>query len=526
MKLNFYFFLLFISVSFSLSAQQKPTIPFMRLIWHENIDKTQKNIDKLDRVEDKTVTVVGNEQATKDATAAFAEIDVIQTAIESNDSYDNNAKIKFLRGLNEVLTAFELNVRAGRGLNNKQLPQLVSAFRTAMPLERYNNSIVDVIEANPIDIGQILLNSFAFSKNVDITKAREVILRKTLENDPSKILPTLAANPDVSFADSLIKVVAYTKPEDLYTYAQANNELGRRIKRQEDPLIKMINNLATKQTGRLYFPFLDNLYKGKVTMEEIEKSMDNKYKYFRLLVNTEIDYAGRLHSGDTPMVRTTLTGMIKKKAVDEFINVINGLHDSPDNIRMKDVEPLNAQELYYICVNGDPEIYTSSYLKVYDRIWQRMKSPNSDSLLRSVNFDAFKKFIKMAAGYNTLDHFLKNMDKGNAEILMRAFASGLEKTDNLEDAVDVADSYASISNPELRKLILEEVQSSYKELSTTTNRRGIAIYDILSNLFQSMDSTKNVDVSAKFGIPPVYSVSNSALKDTAGRIIIQQFFRR
>src|SRR4051812_42445003 len=189
------------------------------------------------------------------------------------------------------------------------------------------------------------------------------------------------------------------------------------------------------------------------------------------------------------MAMGALTGMLKTKAVGEFIDEINGLHDAPDNIRMKKVERLSPQELYYLCVMGETEIYTSSYLKVYERIFQRMKNPNSDSLLMSVNFDHFKKFIKMAANYNTLDNFLKRMDKGNAEILMRAFAGGLERTGNLEDAVDVADSYASISDPTLRKLILDEVQANLNQQNKDDNKRGLAIYDLLNNIFLSLDSS-------------------------------------
>ena len=47
----------------------------------------------------------------------------------------------------------------------------------------------------------------------------------------------------------------------------------------------------------------------------------------------------------------------------------------------------------------------------------------------------------------TLNDFLGRMDKQNAETLMKAFVIGLEKprkTNDLEDAVDVADSYSSI----------------------------------------------------------------------------------
>ena len=59
----------------------------------------------------------------------------------------------------------------------------------------------------------------------------------------------------------------------------------------------------------------------------------------------------------------------------------------------------------------------------------------------------------MAAGYNKLDEFLKTMPE-NSEKLMQAFVAKLETTGTLEDAVDVADSYGSITNPELQQSML------------------------------------------------------------------------
>ncbi len=57
-----------------------------------------------------------------------------------------------------------------------------------------------------------------------------------------------------------------------------------------------------------------------------------------------------------------------------------------------------------------------------------MKEPRADSLLLSVNGDYFRKFIKMAAGYNTLNDFLGKMDNANVTTTMKAFAIGLEAT--------------------------------------------------------------------------------------------------
>jgi hypothetical protein len=151
-----------------------------------------------------------------------------------------------------------------------------------------------------------------------------------------------------------------------------------------------------------------------------------------------------------------------------------------------------------------------------------MKMNNAaDTLMMAVNFDHFKKWIKMAAGYNTLDDFLKRMDSANATMLMKNFVKDLDKNTTLEDAVDVADSYASISNTSLRKFILNEVQTNQAQANT---ERAKNIYNILNVIFLSMDSTNKVDITAALGIQPVHFVPISLLKDTSGRVVIEQYF--
>lgn len=518
-----FLFLLLVVLALQTSAQ-RPVVPLMRKIFHENVDKTQKAIDRLDKREDHFFRATSDTEINQQISySLFNKVDQIQDNIEADTALDANQKVKFIRSLNEALASFEKGFTAG-DLKGDQLPDLINAYQDAMNLEKRGLTIKPVLLDNEYEIGDILVKCFAFQKNPGINESRESLLLKSIQKHPEKTLQILRLNPNAAFADSLVKVVARTQQEDIYSYAQSNTELGKKIQSSSDPLVKTIASLAGMKEGRLYFPFLDNLYKERVTLDEINRDKTDEYKYFRLLVNTEINYSERLRNRDTPMAMDALTAMLAQKAKESFVNVINGLHDSPDNIRMKKVEPLNAQELYYLCVMAETEIYTSSYLKVYERIFQRMKNPNSDSLLMSVSFDHFKKFIKMAANYNTLDNFLKRMEKGNAEILMRAFASGLEKTNSLEDAVDVADSYASISDPNLRNLILDEVQSNLKQQNKDANRRGLAIYNLLDNIFLSLDTTKNIDISAKFGIPPIYIVNNNSLKNSKGKIIIQQFF--
>src|SRR5690606_2983471 len=147
-----------------------------------------------------------------------------------------------------------------------------------------------------------------------------------------------------------------------------------------------------------------------------------------------------------------------------------------------------SEELYYLAVLGEDEIYTSSYTNgVYKMMFQKMTVASGDSLLLRLNFDHFRKFIKLAAGYNTLDHFLGTMKKDNAIALMRAFALRLENTRDMEEPVDRADSYGSIRNADIRNIVLNEISNGKEENTRKENKKGVVIYDILQTLFASSD---------------------------------------
>jgi hypothetical protein len=233
-------------------------------------------------------------------------------------------------------------------------------------------------------------------------------------------------------------------------------------------------------------------------------------------------------NGDTAITMFGANGlrdMLERKARQHFVTPINELHEKPEAIRMKAIDSLSPVDIYYMIVTNESEIYTSSYKHSFNRMLQRLgKKPATDSLLLSVNFDYFKKFIKMAANFNKLDTFLALMPSGNAESLMKAFVGRLETTNSLEDAVDVADSYSSINNKKLLSNILKYVDDNKQRCTNDDNKRGKIIYSILKTIFLSADSTNKIDLNAELGIPPVYSIDNKVLMDDSGRIVQQVFF--
>ncbi|HMH31402.1 MAG TPA: hypothetical protein VK543_00140, partial [Puia sp.] len=521
---------------FALSAglyAQPANYPFKvdqsRMLWHDNVDREQKRLLALDGKADDSITMSKDENVNLQiADALIRQVDETQKQIELDSVMSAQSKIKYLRSLETMIRGYNNNYRK-RDFPPSMAPALMSAFKKAMVLDMKNSSIEPVIEENSYGVGKILVECFLLpSENIGVRASRSDLLRKYCELHPDEILTVLSSNPELPSSDSLIIVAGYRNPKKLYDYAAARTQLASRIRNSRDSLVSTVYRMANSKSGQMYFPFLDNLIKGKITIDEINRVKNDGLSYYKLLVKTRMEYANRLlpPTRDTALEMGALTTMLENKGKDIFVREINALHTATNPaIRFKILEKLSPQELYYLIVLSEDEIYTSSYLGVYDRIFQRMAVPRGDSLIMQLHGDYFRKFIKMAAAYNKLDHFLATMDKDNAGTVMKAFIIGLERT-NEEDAVDVADSYSSIyeKNPALARFVLSEVKWNYNRNMLNNDKKGTIIYDLLQTLFESADTTKNVDLSAKLGIPPVYSISFDALADDSGRVIQQAFF--
>lgn len=502
--------------------------PIGRVLWHDRIDREQKNALRADGRADQLFYAGNNEDINYFVTEALTQrIDALQCKIEKDSLIGDQKKKGYLLGIERILKSFIIEYR-NRQFTPSRFPSLLQTFETAMEEDERGQNVESLIEQSPYEIGKLLVTSQAFDRNPGIKSAHNILVRKYCQLHPDRIFITLRDNPDVPFRDSLIKVAGYKNPRHLYDYAAANNTLGFAIRKIDDPFIQTVSKMATSSgSGQLYFPFLDNLIKGKMKLSDIDAVKDDDASYYKLLVKTKMDYVQRMLQGEQILEMESLTEMMEKKGRDVFINTINGLHESPDAVRFQILQQLNAQELYYLTIAGETVMYTSSYVHgIYPIMMQKIGN-RGDSLLMSVGFDRFKKFIKIAAGYNTLSDFLSTFpDKEKARTLMTAFVNNLEKSSGLEDGVDVADSYASIveSIKPVAVDMLNNVKFNYDRNVAAGNKRGMVMYNLLYKLFESATDS-SVDLSTEFGIPPVYNINyESLVADSAHEVVMQVFF--
>ncbi|HUZ57705.1 MAG TPA: hypothetical protein VMU83_02880 [Hanamia sp.] len=509
-------------------------IPLSRQIFHDRIIAEQKLADEADGHLDGIIKVSNNPDVNLQVTdAIIRKVNVLRNDIEiNNDIPTNNDKVRYLRYLEDLLRDFITNWKTHQ-LNPALAPSLVHNFHEIFDANIKGENMAPLIQKAPYEVG--VINASIFEDNPGYNQCKIILFRKFCKLYPDKILANIGPYVNEPFADTLVIDAFKNSPSQLYSYAQSSgSKQGRLIRRINDPRIKTVVQLSAKNRALFYFPFMDNLISGKLTMADIEKvagSSDKNYDsvgYYKLMVRTEINYYARLVKGDTPVAMFGANGlldMLKAKAIQHFIDPINLLHENPNPaIRFKAIQPLDAQDLYYMMTLGENEIYTSSYKYSFDRMIQKMGPvPHGDSLLISLHFDHFKKFIKMAAGYNKLDEFLKTMTE-NSEKLMQAFVAKLETTGSLEDAVDVADSYGSITNPQLQQSMLQNVEWNEQRCIKEDNERGRKIYSVLKIIFLSADPKNGIDLSKEIGIPPIYTVDYNYLADDSGRIIEQVFF--
>ena len=500
-------------------------IDIRRVKLHEDIDGLQSRICALDGKPDKMIVISRDLDLDLLLTDIYTrQTDALQLEIEKNPAADHRIKVKYLSGLNmlleELLKSFRSNV-----LPATEASTLLDAYRQYMGLDISGMGIAGIVDHFPYNVNRMLLGeNSVFFENPALDSSRVIMFRQFAVLHPDQALSRIEPYLNASFADSLIVVSAHQFPSSFYNYASAAaTPIGKKIRSIDDTLVKLITGIADESAGRLIFPFLHSILKGRIAVDSIKSTATDQLAYYKLLVKTQIQFMDDMLAGDTPILVQEMGTMIKRKAEEIFINEINALHDEPEAVRFKILEPLGAAELYYIIVTGEDVIYTSSYTGVYNRMMACMQKRGGDALLMDVRFDRFKKFIRMAAAYNKLDLFLSSMPAANAQLLIKGFVRGLEKNLDLEDAVDVADSYGSISNKAIRDLVKVEISKNLEQQQSLANGRGIAIYDILKLLFMSASDSSQL-LSIKYGIPPVYALPLSNLSDSAGRIVEQVFF--
>jgi hypothetical protein len=494
-----------------IQTEQMPTISAMRQLSHDYIINSVKELVSLASINSDSVTRnrIGQQ--------------ILKTRIwvETNPALSDNEKYKWLRGINNLLFDLHTQLKTNK-ISAEKIVAVINAFSTAMLQSAKGLNIEHLIDLENSVTGNLILSTGSFTDNVGYAAARDRLVLKACKNNPNQILQILdAQGAAISFnryADSLLIAAAYTNAEAVYNYAASPSALGKKIQSNNHPLMKWIGRLAYMKTGRYYFPFLDELYTGKLSVDAITPLIteDQAENYYKLLVQTRINQVERKKLGVKLVAEQALLTRLKGRVMELYVNSINGLHQiERSSIRFKKLEHLTAVELYYIAVLGADELYTSSFVSgVYPAIVKKLAGSPTDILFERVHQDYCRKFISIAANYNTLQDFLAAMSIEAHSYYMRSFVANLDKSPTLEDAVDVANAFSSIVDTGLQNLLQTEIRKNTSS----------PLYKALDTLFTAVLKKDNEYIANSIGLEATRDLRFSILKSSNKKVIIRQFF--
>jgi hypothetical protein len=488
-------------------------------MYHKDIIKLIKRLDYLDGKEDNEVKNYLNENDD-----AFINKYILQATQHARFYIENETFDK------STATNFYIKKKYLAQIKDNVQQFLTNLKKQQFPLDSFKNMMIrteDLAEATKLGTFSGFTNAHLdiatyFNKNLFANDAAitDALMNELCMTNPQMLGSNLKALKKYKNMCNVFNYLAINKSNEILNYITSTSVEKDIILECPNALIQYMNELATKTSKPLRTIAMLGAYQRKeITIDQMNAIANNDHLYFQELI--------KLHQSKELICRNVIERDLKLMALD-FTRTMNELHESNENTRFKCLENLSIEELYYIIIFGNAEIYTSSYLGTYKRLMTRLQPKTGYDLIEIIQRDKFRTFIRMCANFNTLENFLTTMSKEQKYQLMNAFVSklGEKQTVFLEEAVNVADSFGSITDPELLQYLKQQTTQQYNEYVAARNEKVGNIYKILKTLFlnDGKDSISN-DTKNELKLPSINVVNSNQLHwDTVNTVYEQMFF--
>src|SRR5215510_13740311 len=149
--------------------------PKNRELFHDYVDKQQREILKSDGKADSEFRPSPDDEVNFLLTnAVISKTDWVQYRIEKDTALSSQAKIKYLRGLENLLKYFNNTWRRGT-VRPTQLPVIIDEYEKCMRADIANTGIDLIIDQLPYEVGLNLVNSGAFDKNNGYSNCEDIL---------------------------------------------------------------------------------------------------------------------------------------------------------------------------------------------------------------------------------------------------------------------------------------------------------------------------------------------------------------
>ena len=319
-------------------------------------------------------------------------------------------------------------------------------------------------------------------------------------SSPNKIFDKYYQFADESYADTVITTAALVAPVLAKKFILPGNAINLALQRSDKPEIKMLFTI-TREYGKKSnaYLFIGEIVSGKWSLKQADSIGSKPESLFRALLESR---------KSNQLAASYSTEFELEIAALKLVRVVNDLHnETEESVRFKGVSALSAEQLYALMVYSEEEIFTSSFNGIFSRFMTKLGKQNGYRFLEKMNFLHFRTLVKMSAAYSSLNKFLASMNKSQADSLLQRFAKDLEQDQNdLSQAVQVADTYASLQDSLSLRILRQTISDEYNRCNKSGITRGRNIYGLLLNLFadkKTFNENWFRNISGQYKLPPL-----------------------
>lgn len=315
----------------------------------------------------------------------------------------------------------------------------------------------------------------------------------------------------------VLEEVAKNDPNAIKQYFGTTHNIYYTLKNSSSPYIKKLLDIyAEFGRGSESYTNIELIYNHGLSLENSEKLISNKTGWIKKLMELrrKTDFYGKYSVDDQLKFECT-----------QIIIKVNLLHDETnEKVRFFAVNQFNSEELYNIIVYSKDEIFTSSFIGCFNRLMQRRNDSSLYKLFEKTNFNRFRTFFQMCAGYNKMNEVFRTMNAAEKDIILNKIVENLDKTGgNLTAAVEVADIYSSLLDTTIQNKIAEKISKELKRCVIAADEYGIKVYGLLYKLC-GKNPASLVGTSVNFNLPAMEKVEAPFLFPDGKHIQLHVFY--
>lgn len=435
---------------------------YSQVISTQDVQKEIDRIDAFDGELDGIISLSNYLQSNK-ATQIFIQIptQIIQklSAEEKGITYSR----RVLKGLHDVLSKVSPSDYFQLSYYEKLM-----VLAKELVFNKDHNLVLNKLKSE----AKIALNLAELIKNHPNAKSFWLY---TIQFYPTEVLSKFIQLYNEPYALEILEAVALDAPTVMKEYF-GSNHLNARILKQstKDEINTLFAIFKQHGTASKAYILLNEIINGNLTILQAHKIGANNQQLFDKLI--QIRKNERIYGNYS--VEKEIEALCMEKVVE-----INLRHEENDAVRFEPINDKSAEEIYFYMVYTPEEIFTSSFLGMYNRMMAKNSFSSGYDFLKSMHFTKFRIFLKQCAGYGKLDDFLATMNAEQKASLIHLLCQNLDKTGgNLGPAVDVADFYASLYRQDLKVLLKNTIEKNLIDRASNEDLNGMKLYGLLFKL--------------------------------------------